>query len=185
MDKRYCVAMYLRISVEDEDNQKKGKDESNSIGNQRDLLYRHIESCPELSGGKVIELCDDGFSGTNFQRPAVTRLLDMARAKELDCVILKDFSRFGRDYIEVSNYIDQIFPFLGIRIISVNDGYDSVAMSGKTSGVDIAFRNIIYDYYSKDLSAKVKSGKLTKAKKGDYLSPYAPFGYRKSESNKM
>ena len=184
MNSLYRVALYMRISVEDEDSGQNGKDESNSIVHQRDLLYRYIKGKPELNGGNIIELCDDGFSGTNFRRPAVTKLLEKAKAREIDCIIIKDFSRFGREYLEVSDYIDQIFPFLGIRFISVNDSYDSAAANGATSGLDIAFRNIIYGYYSRDLSDKVKSAKKTKAQKGDYLSPYAPFGYRKSKSNK-
>ena len=114
----------------------------------------------------------------------MTELLEKAKAKEINCVIVKDFSRFGREYIVVSDYIDQILPFLGIRFISVNDGYDSALANGATSGVDVAFRNIIYGYYSRDLSEKVKSAKRTKALKGDYLSPYAPIGYRKAENDK-
>ena len=184
MNKENCVALYIRISVEDEDNHENGKDESNSVGNQKDLLYRYLSGKPEFKGSRVIELCDDGYSGTNFRRPAMTELLEKAKAKEINCVIVKDFSRFGREYIVVSDYIDQIFPFLGIRFISVNDGYDSALANGATSGVDVAFRNIIYGYYSRDLSEKVKSAKRTKALKGDYLSPYAPIGYRKAENDK-
>lgn len=184
MDKTYVIVLYIRLSVEDEDSRDGVKDESNSVTNQRDLLRRYVESCPEFRGSEIIELCDDGFSGTNMQRPDMQRLLQKARAKEFDCIIVKDFSRFGRDYITVSDYVDQIFPFLGIRFISVNDGYDSAKMKGKTSGVDIAFRNVIYGYYSKDLSLKVKSGKRTKALKGDFLSPFAPIGYRKDKKNK-
>ena len=184
MNKRYVILLYIRLSVEDEDSRDGVKDESNSVTNQRDLLRRHVESCPEFRGCEIIELCDDGFSGTNMQRPGMQALLQKAKAKEIDCIIVKDFSRFGRDYITVSDYVDQIFPFLGIRFISVNDGYDSAKMQGKTSGVDIAFRNVIYGYYSKDLSIKVKSGKRTKALRGDYLSPFAPIGYRKDRQNK-
>jgi len=152
----------------------------NSVGTQKDLLYRYLSGKPEFKDSRVIELCDDGYSGTNFRRPAMTELLEKAKAKEINCVIVKDFSRFGREYIVVSDYIDQILPFLGIRFISVNDGYDSALANGATSGVDVAFRNIIYGYYSRDLSEKVKSAKRTKALKGDYLSPYAPTGKRKT-----
>lgn len=184
MSRGIVIVLYIRLSVEDEDSSGGIKDESNSVTNQRDLLRRYVESCPEFQDSTVIELCDDGFSGTNMQRPNIQKLLQKAKAKEIDCIIVKDFSRFGRDYITVSDYVDQIFPFLGVRFISVNDGYDSATMQGKTSGVDIAFRNVIYGYYSKDLSLKVKSGKMTKARKGDFLSPFAPIGYRKAEGNK-
>lgn len=184
MDKAYIIAFYIRISVEDEESREGIRDESNSVSNQRDLLRRYVERCPEFKGCEIMELCDDGFSGANMERPGVRELLQKARKKEIDCIIVKDFSRFGRDYISVSDCVDQIFPFLGIRFISVNDNYDSAKMRGKTSGVDIAFRNVIHSYYSKDLSMKVKSGLRTKALKGDFLSPFAPIGYRKDEKNR-
>lgn len=184
MNKTFVIVLYIRISVEDEDSREGIRDESNSVSNQRDLLRRFIGQSPGFEGCEVMELCDDGFSGTSMERPNMQKLLQKARAKEIDCIIVKDFSRFGRDYITVSDYVDQIFPFLGIRFISVNDGYDSAKMNGKTSGVDIAFRNVIYSYYSKDLSLKVKSGLQTKARKGDFLSPFAPIGYRKDEKDK-
>ncbi len=128
MNKRYVILLYIRLSVEDEDSRDGVKDESNSVTNQRDLLRRHVESCPEFRGCEIMELCDDGFSGTNMQRPGMQALLQKAKAKEIDCIIVKDFSRFGRDYITVSDYVGQIFPFLGIRFISVNDGNDSAKM---------------------------------------------------------
>ena len=184
MNKIFVIVLYVRISVEDEDSREGIRDESNSISNQRDLLRRFVENSPEFANCEVIELCDDGFSGTSMERPGMQKLLQKAKAKEIDCIIVKDFSRFGRDYITVSDYVDQIFPFLGIRFISVNDGYDSAKMRGKTSGVDIAFRNVIYSYYSKDLSLKVKSGKQTKARRGEFLSAFAPIGYRKDEKDR-
>lgn len=100
------------------------------------------------------------------------------------CIIVKDFSRFGRDYLTVSDYVDQIFPFMGIRFISINDNYDNAKCNGATSGVEIAFRNVIYGYYSQDLSVKVRSGKRTKAQSGKFMSPFAPFGYQKSPENR-
>lgn len=184
MNSKYVIVLYIRISVEDADNHKNGKDESNSITNQRNMLRRYVESRQEFQGCKVIELCDDGYSGTNMDRPAVKKLLDMTKSKQADCIIVKDFSRFSRDYLTSSDYVDQIFPFLGIRFISLGDGYDSARMNGAAGGVDIAFRNVIYGYYSKDLSVKVKSGKLTKAQKGDFISPFAPIGYCKDKKNK-
>lgn len=182
MSKCYVIALYIRLSVED--NRGEIRDESDSISNQRDLLMHFVESSSEFEEYDVIEFCDDGFSGTGMERSGVQALLKKARTKEVDCIIVKDFSRFGRDYITVSDYVDQIFPFLGVRFISVNDHYDSVKMQGKTSGVNIAFRNVIYSYYSKDLSMKVKSGNRVKAEKGKFLSPFAPIGYRKSDDDK-
>lgn len=184
MNKTFVIVLYIRISVEDEESREGIRDESNSVSNQRDLLRRFIEQSPEFEGVEVMELCDDGFSDTSMERPNMQKFLQKSKAKEIDCIIVKDFSRFGRDYITVSDYVDQIFPFLGIRFISINDDYDSAKMNGKASGVDIAFRNVIYSYYSKDLSLKVKSGLQTKARKGDFLSPFAPIGYRKDEKDK-
>lgn len=184
MNKTYVIIFYIRISVEDSDNHENGKDESNSISNQRELLKRFVQGQPEFTGCQIIELCDDGYSGTNMNRPAFARLLDMVKQGQADCIIVKDFSRFGRDYLAVSDYVDQIFPFMGIRFVSVNDHYDSAKCNGATSGVDMAFRNVIYGYYSQDLSVKVRSGKRTKAENGDFLSPFAPIGYEKAPDNK-
>jgi Site-specific recombinases, DNA invertase Pin homologs len=184
LDNNYNIALYVRLSSEDVDLNKNGKEESNSIKNQKDLLNNFVKSKSEFDGAVIHTMVDDGFSGTNFQRPAISELLELTRQNEINCIIVKDFSRFGRNYLEVSDYVDQIFPFMGVRFISVNDNYDSANMDGKTSGLEVAFKNIIYSYYSKDLSQKVKSAKLTKALKGDYLSPYAPFGYEKAQGNK-
>ncbi|MFV0520710.1 MAG: recombinase family protein [Lachnospirales bacterium] len=178
------TALYLRLSKDDEDLDKNLKSTSNSIINQKMLLESFVESKEDLKDSEVITLIDDGYSGTTFDRPNIKKLLDMVSNKEIDCIIVKDFSRFGRNYIEVSDYLDQIFPFLGIRFISVSDNYDSDTLKGKTSGIDVAFKNIIYNYYSKDLSKKIRSSKNTKALKGEYLSPYAPFGYAKNVNNK-
>lgn len=178
------LILYMRISVEDLDIGGDGKDESNSIGNQRELLRGYVEGNPELGGYQVMELCDDGYSGTSMERPGMEKLLDMAKKGLIGCIIVKDFSRFGRDYLTVSDYVDQIFPFMGIRFISINDNYDSAGCNGATSGVEIAFRNVIYGYYSQDLSAKVRSGKRAKARSGKFMSPFAPIGYQKSPEDR-
>ena len=184
MNKSYVIILYLRLSVEDIKARNGERDESNSIANQRDLLHDFVDGCSEFEGSTVMELCDDGYSGTNLNRPSIQKLLQMAKANAVDCIIVKDFSRFGRDYLTVSDYVDQIFPFLGVRFISVNDGYDSADYNGMTSGVDVAFRNVVYAYYSKDISQKVRSGKRTRAKSGKYMSSFAPIGYRKDRKDK-
>ncbi len=184
MDNSYVIVLYIRISVEDADMGQDGKDESNSVTNQRTLLHDFLRQKKEFEGCTVTELCDDGYSGTNFERPSVKKMLELVKERKVNCIVVKDFSRFGRDFITVGDFIDQIFPYLGIRFISVNDGYDSNDYLGTTSGLDTSFRNIVYAYYSKDISDKVRSGKRTKAKKGDFLSPFAPIGYRKDEKNK-
>ena len=152
------VAIYLRLSQED---LYKGtntiKDNSNSIILQRLLINRYLDQTPDLCGLPRLEFCDDGFSGTNFKRPNFERMIDCVKDGEISCIVVKDLSRFGRDYLEVGDYLEHVFPFLGIRFLSVNDHYDSVKHKGRTIGMDVAFRNLIYDYYSKDLSKKVKT----------------------------
>lgn len=181
--KRYRIAIYIRLSKEDD----KGKEESNSITMQRALLERFIEEhlVEEREDGYVIfEFCDDGYTGTNFKRPAMTEMLEMAKAQKIDCIIVKDFSRFARDYIELGSYLEQIFPFMGIRFISVNDGYDSKDYQGSIADIDVDFKNLLYDLYSKDLSEKVRSSLTARKEKGQYVSANTPFGYRKDPNDR-
>ena len=179
-----CIGIYLRLSLEDVDKRtNKAKDVSNSIAAQRQLILRHIEQNPYLSNLPQMEFCDDGYSGTNFERPDFQRMIDLIRAGEIHIVIVKDLSRFGRDYLEVGDYLEHIFPFLGVRMISINDHYDSEKYIGNTAGMDIAFRNLIYDYYSKDLSKKVKSAMRTKQRSGGYIT-CCTYGYKVSPENK-
>ena len=168
---RTCIGIYLRLSQEDMDKRtNRAKDESNSIAAQRQLIQRQIAQDPYLSGLPQREFCDDGFSGTSFARPDFQRMIGQIRAGEIQIVIVKDLSRFGRDYLEVGDYLEHIFPFLGVRMISINDHYDSARYRGNTAGMDVAFRNLIYDYYSKDLSRKVKSAMHTLQRNGGYVS---------------
>ena len=179
-----CIGIYLRLSLEDVDKKtNRAKDESNSIAAQRQLIQRHIEQNPYLANLPQMEFCDDGFSGTNFERPDFQRMIEMVRNGEIHIVIVKDLSRFGRDYLEVGDYLEHIFPFLGVRMISINDHYDSERNQGNTAGMDIAFRNLIYDYYSKDLSKKVKSAMRTKQRNGGYIT-CCTYGYKVSPKNK-
>ena len=179
MNEKYVIALYLRLSLEDD-----GFSESESIANQRGLLNHYIKSCDEFAGCKVLEFMDDGYTGTNFNRPAVTDMLNQVKDGKINCVVVKDFSRFGRNHIEVGDYIEQIFPFLGVRFISVNNNFDSKNHNMQAGTLDIAFTNLIYDYYSKDISKKVTSAKQAKMRKGDYMSSTAFYGYRKMPSNK-
>lgn len=179
-----CIGIYLRLSLEDVDKKtNRAKDESNSIAAQRQMIQRHIAQNPYLANLPQMEFCDDGFSGTNFERPDFQRMIGMVRNGEIHIVIVKDLSRFGRDYLEVGDYLEHIFPFLGVRMISINDHYDSERNQGNTAGMDIAFRNLIYDYYSKDLSKKVKSAMRTKQRNGSYIT-CCTYGYKVSPKNK-
>ena len=131
----------------------------------------------------MVEFCDDGWSGKNFERPAVKELIAQARIGEIQCVIVKDLSRFGRDYIIVGNYISRVFPFLGVRFIAVNDNFDSIRPEDLGS-LETSFKTMIYDFYSRQLSRKVRDAKLQLAKKGEFLSHHAPYGYTKDLDRK-
>ena len=158
MTSRNILACYLRISDEDLDlKQNLLKDESSSISAQRKLIHDYIQSHDDLCRLEIHEFLDDGYSGTNFDRPSIQKIFELMTQGRIACIIVKDMSRFGRNYIETGGYIEQIFPKLGVRFIAVNDAYDSMECSGNTPGIDMAFKNVIYDYYSKDLSTKVKS----------------------------
>ncbi len=160
MKNRLKIAMYLRLSKEDDWNAQ----ESNSISYQRLLLRGYIER--NFENYEILEFVDDGYSGTSMDRPAMQELLAAARQKKVDCIIVKDFSRFARDYVETGFYVEQIFPFLGIRFISVNDHYDSEAVTKKTIGMNLAFKTLVNDLYSKDLSVKVTSSYILKKNGG-------------------
>lgn len=178
--KKGYIAEYMRISDDDGDI-KGAKKESDSIRNQRDVLQYFISQHTELSEYPVKEFLDDGFSGVNFNRPGVQELLKEVREGKIVCIVVKDLSRFGRNYIEVGDYIEQIFPFLGVRFISVSDCYDSFQYTG---GIEVAFKNLIHDLYSRDLSKKVKSVKRMHQEQGVYFGGDVPYGYRKIEKGR-
>lgn len=172
------VAMYLRLSLEDE--RGAGTEESSSISSQRVMIRSFIRQDAELKGYEVKEFCDDGWSGTGMDRPGMNQLLAEVKKNRVQCIIVKDMSRFSRDYIEMGTYLDQIFPFMGVRFIALGDHYDSREHGGSTIGIDTAFQTLLYDLYSKDVSVKVKSSFENKCANGEYVFGQVPFGYRKS-----
>lgn len=174
------LAMYLRLSIEDEGD----KDESNSISNQRKQIYEYIHRDSELSRYEVVEFCDDGYSGINMERPGMQKMLKEVKSNNIRCIIVKDMSRFSRDYIEMGTYLNQIFPFMNIRFISINDHYDSREHHGNTIEIDTAFQTLLYDLYSKDVSVKVKASFENKCANGEYVFGQVPFGYEKSKEVK-
>ena len=174
------IAMYLRLSKEDEFI----RDESNSITNQRAFIREYINKDKSLRKMNVLEFVDDGFTGKNMDRPDMQRMLDLIKCKEISCVIVKDFSRFSRDHIEQGKYIEQIFPFMGVRFIAINDNYDSNDYVGGIGEIDIAFKGILYDFFSEEQSQKVTTTLDAKRGSGKYIAAYAPFGYVKSPEDK-
>lgn len=173
----YKIGIYIRLSLADADLAKKeGKTESESISHQRDLIHNYLKSHKEFKKCSIEEFFDDGYSGTNFKRPSFEKLLDKVKTGEINLIIVKDFSRFGRDYIELGEYLERIFPLLNVRFISINDNYDSDDYKGTTGGLDIIMKNIVYAYYSKDLSAKVMSAKRARERKGEWNGGNVPYG---------
>ena len=174
MEKFAC--MYLRLSREDGDST-----ESNSISNQRQI----IKSYARDNNFKVVaEYVDDGFSGSNFDRPKFKKMIQDLEDKKFKTIIVKDLSRFGRDYIESGKYLQKIFPEKGIRFISVNDNYDSENADVSDTHLILPIRNFINDSYCRDISMKVKSSKEIKRKNGEFIGAFAPFGYKKDSKNK-
>lgn len=173
----YRVGIYIRLSLADEDTGS-GKAESDSIGNQRELVHQFLDRHPQLKNAPRSEFVDDGYTGTNTNRPQFQALMKELRTGAINVMVTKDFSRCHRDYTQMGNYLECVFPFLGVRYISVNDGYDSDDYKGVTSGMDVVLRNIIYEAYSKDLSVKTTTAKIIMMKQGKYIGSFAPYGFR-------
>lgn len=167
----YRACIYTRLSRDDGD-----KPESDSIANQRALIRDYIKQHEEIT--IVSEHSDDGYSGVNFERPGFAEMMDEIREGKVDCVVVKDLSRFGRNYIEAGNYIEKVFPFMGVRFIAINDSYDSSDKSHSDSLV-IPFKNLINDAYCKDISVKIRSQLEIKRKKGEYIGAFVAYGYVK------
>ena len=174
--KQYRAAAYVRLSVEDS-----GKPGADTIERQKALLTSFIESSSDMELAALF--CDNGRTGTDFDRPQFEKMLEEVRKGHIDCIVVKDLSRFGRNYKETGNYLERIFPFLGVRFIAVNDGFDS-SNPLDIDSLDTSFRTLIYDLYSRDLSRRVKSAKKARAERGAFLSPYAPYGYVKDPEDK-
>ena len=168
--------MYLRLSRDDGD-----EGESNSIGNQREL----IKSYADKAGFQIIkEYVDDGFTGSNFARPYFKKMLNDLENKACKTIIVKDLSRFGRDYIESGKFLQKIFPQMGVRFISVNDNYDSENADVNDTHLILPIKNFINDSYCRDISMKVKSSQKTKRQRGEFIGAFAPYGYKKSTKKK-
>lgn len=181
ISKSFQAAVYLRLSREDGDVAEGSKQVSNSIANQKELVMDYLKSHPEIT--VVSTYVDDGFSGVNFERPEFQRMLSDIREDKINCVIVKDLSRFGRNYIESGRYIEKIFPMLGIRFIAITDGYDSIN-EDMGSDMIIPFKNLINDAYCRDISIKIRSHMEIKRRNGEYIGPFAAYGYLKDEENR-
>lgn len=173
----FLAAIYLRLSSDDGD-----KAESDSIRNQRSLLQDFVSKHSELS--LIEEYVDDGYSGANFERPAFQRMIEDVRNHKINCIIVKDLSRLGRNYIETGRYLEKIFPVLGVRFIAVNDHYDSADTKNNADQIIVPFKNLINDAYCRDISMKIRSQLEIKRKKGEFTGSYASYGYAKDPVDK-
>lgn len=178
---RYDTALYLRLSKEDGDVASGSKNESNSIANQKSLIMDYLQSRPEFRVVSIRE--DDGFSGTDFNRPAFQAMMEDVKKGVINCIIVKDLSRFGRNYIEVGRYLEKLFPMLGIRFIAVNDNYDSLE-ADTAHDIVVPFKNLINDSYCRDLSVKIRSHLAIKRKNGEFIGAFACYGYLKDKNNR-
>ncbi|MCL2812227.1 MAG: recombinase family protein [Clostridia bacterium] len=169
----WLAGLYVRLSREDGD-----KEESDSIGNQRSLLQEYVAMENDIEVSDIY--IDDGYSGTNFERPDFKRMMDDLKGRAINCVVVKDLSRFGRNYIEVGQYIEKIFPFMDVRFVSVNDMLDSVKNPQAMNNLIVPFKNIINDEYCRDISNKVRSSLDLKRKQGKFIGSFATYGYRKN-----
>lgn len=176
-EKIYNVAAYVRLSVEDNGR----ADNQESIVMQQYMLEKYIEAQPDMKLQGVY--CDNGETGTDFERPGFEQMMDQVRDREIDCIVVKDLSRFGRNYVEAGYYLGKIFPYLGIRFVAVNDGYDSLR-SGDGDEMVLSLKNLVNDLYAKDISNKIIASFNTKRKKGEFIGSLPPYGYMKSPEDK-
>ena len=174
IEKTYNVGIYCRLSNDDERD-----GESASIENQKLLLQRYVR---ERGWNEIDVYTDDGYSGTNFDRPGVQRLIEDAKAKRINVILVKDLSRFGRNYIEFGQYTDYLFPSIGCRFIALNNGIDTESTNGSTDVM--CFLNLLNEFYSRDTSKKVKAVKKACAEDGKFMGTYPAYGYKRDPADK-
>lgn len=176
-NKTFLVASYLRLSREDGD-----KTVSESIANQKTMIAEFIKQHDDLE--LVDEYTDDGYSGTNFERPGFQRMMEDVEKKKINCIIVKDLSRLGRNYIETGRYLETIFPLKGIRFIAILDHYDNFENASDSDQIIVPFKNLINDAYCRDISTKVRSNFAVKRREGQFIGSFASYGYKKDPNNR-
>ena len=173
----WIAAKYLRLSIEDGD-----KAESESIVNQSILIDSYMKSTSDIT--IVDTFKDDGFSGTDFNRPGFQAMLKAIENKEINCIIVKDLSRFGREHIDVDRYIQKVFPQLGVRFIAINDNYDSETANITDTHLVLPVKSFVNDTYCRQNSQKVRSHLSAKRNIGEYVGNYVSYGYKKCDTDK-
>lgn len=172
-EKSFLAGIYARLSVDSTEEKRE------SIDSQIAIAKEHISGLQDMT---LVEIYSDlGATGTNFARRDFQRLMEDIRQKKVNCVVVKDFSRFGRNYIEVGNYLERIFPFMGVRFISVTDHYDSLRTADSNESLSIHLKNIVNELYARDIGIRVKSAKLTRLKQGSYVGGIPAYGYTKQK----
>lgn len=174
----YNAVAYVRVSKEDIVAGQVKKTESNSISNQKKLISDFVKDKQEINIVSV--RTDDGYTGTNYDRPAFQLMLDDIRAGRINCVIVKDLSRFGREYIDAGKYIDRLFPYYGVRLIAINDNIDTITKD-MSDELGITIRNLFNDNYCRDISIKTRSSLKVKRKNGEFTGAFVAYGYRRSD----
>ena len=169
----YKTALYARLSTEDPEDQ--------TIENQLELLRQYIAGKPQFMLTSVYQ--DNGYTGTNFDRPDFQRLLAEIQSGNVNCLIVKDLSRLGRNYIETGTFLEKLCPMLGLRVIAINDNFDNLEVSN-SSQLTVSLANVMNDLYAKDISRKASSALQGKMERGEYIGNYAPYGYLKDPKNK-
>ena len=183
LDRNYKAAIYLRLSREDGDfSCSSEKFESNSISNQRLVIMDFLKKCPEITFTR--EYCDDGYTGANFDRPEFQKMMEAVKKGEIDCIVVKDLSRFGREYIDAGAYIQKLFPLLGVRFIAINDNYDNAQPGAADNELILPFKNLMNDSYCRDISIKVRSNLEAKRRNGQFVGSKVVYGYMRSPENK-
>lgn len=177
----YRAALYARLSKEDAVSGRGLRSESNSIRNQKQLMLDYVRRQDDIQVVSIRE--DDGYTGTDFDRPQFQHMLEDIRAGRVNCVIVKDLSRFGREYINAGRYIDRLFPYYGVRLIAINDNIDTLTQKG-SGNLDIVIKNLINDNYCRDISVKIRSQLQVKRRNGEFIGAHTPYGYKKSEQDK-
>ncbi|MBO4246077.1 MAG: recombinase family protein [Bacilli bacterium] len=174
--KKWVVGVYLRLSFDE-----KGEEESNSVGNQRKLIDYYLLGKKDLTVYKYY--VDDGYTGTDFNRPGYKSLLNDIKNKKINGIIIKDLSRLGRNYILVGDFLDEIVPTYNLRFISVNDNVDNYINRDSMDSLEIPFKNLMNENYSRDSSKKMRSSLKASKKSGNFIGKYAPFGYLKNDDD--
>lgn len=173
----WIAAKYLRLSIEDGD-----KAESESIVNQSIMIDNYIKSTTDITIVETFK--DDGYSGTDFKRPGFQAMLKAIENKEINCIIVKDLSRFGREHIDVDRYIQKVFPQLGVRFIAINDNYDSETANITETHLVLPVKSFVNDTYCRQNSQKIRSHLNAKRNMGEYVGNYVAYGYQKCKDNK-